>query len=370
MRTIDLNWLRLAPGALEAARLEGTLHADWAPAIERARQRRLERAVALSCAGAAGVAVGAAAVLAVDRQLLAAMIAIVVGLVCFAPVLVMLRSGRSMGDRTVEAPAPDPVRTIARGIRRVRPRRGLPVALGVVEPWWAEVAHVAGLRAHEDRPLQEYGDVGESSFVAELSLRLDHDHVAVRNAMVRRRCDADVLVVGPTGIWVFEVKHWTGTFERRDDGSWWRTRTYFAPGGIHTVETTPFKSPPDEQWIYERSAVQETIRRRLPKARELAEQIGGGIVFSHPDANWDGIAGVARSGYGSPAFWSAEVAGSATRPEFTPSLVLEIIDAVLEWHRQLAGDTAGEPRCALQLTQQLSAQATTRAQRYCGEMST
>jgi hypothetical protein len=307
--------------------------------------------------------VSATAVLAVDGRSVAAAIALVVGLACFAPLLVTLRRGGS--NTSPEASAADPIEVMARGVHKVLRRSGLPIALEIVEPWWRELAHIAGPRPSDDRRLQEYGDVGETSFVAELSRRLDDEHVAVRNAMVRRRCDLDVLVVGPTGIWAFEVKHWTGSFERRDDGSWWRTRTYFAKGGVHTVENTPFKSPPDEQWIYERSAVQETIRRRLPAAREVAEQIGGGIVFSHPGANWDGIAKVAQSGYGAPAFWSEHVAASPVRPEFTPSLILEVIDAVLAWHRQLVGPSA-RPRCALELTQRLAAEAAARAQRYCG----
>ena len=365
MRTIDLNWHHLAPGALEAARLQETLEADWAPAIERARQRRLERAVALWCAAATGAAVGATAVLAVDGRSVAAGIAIALACASLAPRLGTLHSGRSNDDTSSEDSAADPVAAMARGLRVVLRKRGLPVALGVVEPWWKEVAHVVAARQSDDRPLQEYGDVGESSFVAELSRRLDDDHVALRNAMVRPRCDVDVLVVGPTGIWVFEVKHWTGTFERRNDGSWWRTRTYFAPGGVHTVERTPFRSPPDEQWIYERSAVQETIRRRVPDARELAEEIGGGIVFSHPGANWDAIAQVAQAGYGPPAFWSEHVAASPTRPELTPPLILAILDAVLAWHRQLVRPS-DVPRCALELANRLAAQAAARAQRYCG----
>jgi hypothetical protein len=53
--------------------------------------------------------------------------------------------------------------------------------------------------------LRRYGDQGEESFVSYLSGALSKEYVAVRTLLVAQNLDADVIVVGPTGSWIYEV---------------------------------------------------------------------------------------------------------------------------------------------------------------------
>jgi hypothetical protein len=53
--------------------------------------------------------------------------------------------------------------------------------------------------------LRRYGDQGEESFVSYLSGALPKEYVAVRNLLVAQNLDADAIVVGPTGSWIYEV---------------------------------------------------------------------------------------------------------------------------------------------------------------------
>jgi hypothetical protein len=53
--------------------------------------------------------------------------------------------------------------------------------------------------------LRRYGDQGEESFVSCLSGALSKEYVAVRDLLVAQNLDADVIVVGPTGFWIYEV---------------------------------------------------------------------------------------------------------------------------------------------------------------------
>jgi hypothetical protein len=368
MRTVDVRWRHVAGGLRAAAGLEAELEGRWAMAIEHARDRRLRRRFVAACAAAAGSAVGAAVVLAVMSQPAYAVIGtVLIAIVCSAPLL----TGR-LARRSSEAPEPTddlparPSGMLVRGALRVWPRLGKPVALDVVAPWWTQIAHVDGPRSNDGRPFQEHGDVGESIFVADLSRQLTDEHVAIRNLLVTRGLDADVVVVGPTGIWVFEVKHWSGTIECRN-GRWWQTKRYYAPGGVLKVERKPFRWGPDEQWIKEREAIGETIRRRLPEACMFGSQIGGGIVFSHQGANWDDIVNTVRSGYGSPAFWTTTVASAPELAGLTQAMVLQILDALLEWHGRLGSEADGEPQSAIELAEGLFSQLMARARDYCGE---
>lgn len=52
---------------------------------------------------------------------------------------------------------------------------------------------------------------GEHDFVRQLQRVLDSSHYIIYRLQQKRSDDIDVTVVGPTGIWVFEVKYWAGS---------------------------------------------------------------------------------------------------------------------------------------------------------------
>jgi hypothetical protein len=94
---------------------------------------------------------------------------------------------------------------------------------------------------------------------------------------VARNLDADVIVASPTGVWVYEVKHWSGeiTCER---GQWRRVKTFREPGGRLVRELEALR-PFDRQWAKEAAAVKGALRRALPDCSELPEAVGGASLY-------------------------------------------------------------------------------------------
>lgn len=110
----------------------------------------------------------------------------------------------------------------------VRPNSGGSlVSLDLAPRWWGEVS---GNGISGDR---SYGDEGEEAFLWNLKATLPDGYIAVRNLLVSRSLDADLLLVGPTGIWVFEAKHWSGEIVCFG-GQWSQGRSYYESGGYLT----------------------------------------------------------------------------------------------------------------------------------------
>lgn len=421
MRTVDVRWRRVAGGQREATRLQAELKQRWEPAIERARERKLEHAIAAweerrraaernleqqliawrACEeerrrelerryaaweeqraqirarvaehvarARSSPALPLVVVVAVVSLLVTGwpelgLFALLVGLVAAGPALYGLAELCVLSAREPTAGASsDAMPQLASAGPRPEPLPRQPIPLDVVASWWNGVAFELRRRQDANPPQRAYGDEGEDAFVAALARELRDDHVAIRNLLVMRGLDADVVLVGPTGIWVFEVKHWSGRIECRD-GRWQRIKSYHEAGGQLVTKTTPFKPGPDEQWLRERAAIEETLRKRLPRARGLGATIRGGLVFSHPDAKLD-IDDTHTSGFGPPSFWTSTVSGGEVLPQLTQSLVLDVVDALLVWHHRLARGVGDERCCAVEFAQQLSARATVGAERYCG----
>ena len=117
--------------------------------------------------------------------------------------------------------------------------------------WWGTVS-ARGPSVRRPGPALEargYGDQGEEALVAYLSKSLPGDYVALRGPLVARNLDADLVVVGPTGVWVYEVKHWSGEITCRG-GQWRRTKTYRERGGRLVREVQGIR-PFDGQWAKE-----------------------------------------------------------------------------------------------------------------------
>ena len=80
-----------------------------------------------------------------------------------------------------------------------------------------------------------HGDKGEEELVTRLANRLPDDHYCIKKLMVGKHLDADIVVVGPSGIWVLESKYINGTIRVRN-GNWSKAKEYFGPGGVPKTE--------------------------------------------------------------------------------------------------------------------------------------
>ncbi len=164
--------------------------------------------------------------------------------------------------------------------------------------------------------------------------------------------------MGPTGIWIYEVKHWSGEITCRR-GRWRRRRTWYEPGGYEASEEKDIGSF-DEQWLREEHAVKETLERRLPQPGALIATITGGIVFTHPQATWD-IDSSCRSGWGPPDHWAKTILDSPALDQLTPQNQLRVIAALLKWAHRLDQNLAGDASCSVELAQRLFSDATENA---------
>jgi len=226
--------------------------------------------------------------------------------------------------------------------------------LGIEAEWWQAV------RADPSAPrAQAHGDPGVDRFHSVLNGRLAGDFLALRDLLVTGGLDVDTVIVGPTGVWVFEVKYWNAVIHCVG-GQWWTERSHYAPGGVLQTqrEALDERRAPDRQWMREAEAVRETLRRRLKQPVLDPASVGGGLVFTHPNGSWD-IDGTARSGYGPPDFWAAQVAGGPQDPRFDLVERLRVLDVLCARRRQL--ESAGSAESAVALARALHDAAAARA---------
>jgi len=330
---------------------------DWS-AQRAARRRELSRLAAIATSAwllialVSGMIAGA---LSVAHAGVAGAAALVAGAVLLGPSRHLLahRAERPVYPQGDPEPAPrfepepvyagdesPPPRPAVQPAKVMQPRT---VALEILGPWWERVEADGGARADDG-----HGAEGVERFTDILWRKLPHDFFAAQELLVSKSLDVDVLVVGPSGIWLFEVKHWSGHIVCRN-GSWRRERTYFAAGGVEKTEVKEFEGF-DRQWQRELDGVTTTLQRRLRNPVANALECRGGVVFSHPDVSWD-LDSSCQSGYGPPSFWADTVAQAPALPGFDTYERLRVLDALFTWSRKLQGD--GDARCAETLVQDL-----------------
>lgn|GEM_PF-2929099 len=135
---------------------------------------------------------------------------------------------------------------------------------------WDELAHwpagMEGLRETE-------GSEGERVLTTLLARALDDDYVCVLGPLVAEALDVDVLVLGPTGIWVLDSKFHRGRVDYVG-GQFVKTKEL----GERTVEK-------EFDLVREMDREVEGVRLAVAEAgqRALAQQVRGMVVFTHPE---------------------------------------------------------------------------------------
>jgi hypothetical protein len=351
VRSIGPEWRNLAEGLLRVETLEAQFRAEWGPRLEETRRERNEAELrrlrgrgraALVAASALALLLFAVALVLLLLSPLAVTVVLVLALVI--PAVLVLYGVWALLH--IPDPLPDPSDLSGR--------------------WWGTISGrtLSVQRSGPALSARRYGDEGEAAFVSHLAGELPEEYVAVSGLMVARSLDADVIVVGPTGIWVYEVKHWSGEITCQD-GQWRRIKTYREPGG-RLVQKHEVLRPFDKQWIKEANAVKETLRRRLTQSPNLREAVGGGLVFTHGGLSFfaDGSCKAQIYTLRScvDALW-----GSPEMPDFTMQKRLRLIDALLEWSDRLheqQGEAPSAMSSSVELAERLHEEAVSRAVSY------
>ena len=201
--------------------------------------------------------------------------------------------------------------------------------LDIVDVWWNRL---------RPPPIQinEYGDEGEKELLDILERKLPNSWVALRQYKARQKLDADILILGPNGIWLFESKFNRGKIICRN-GDWTHEKIYFEEGG-KKVKERKTKRPYDKQWLAEKRSIVETIMRRVPKdMRWVANEIKGGIAFTHSDIFLD-IDQSCQVEYGVIPYWVKMITTSQKIPNLTMDILLHVTEAVSEYSSQLSAN--------------------------------
>jgi hypothetical protein len=228
----------------------------------------------------------------------------------------------------------------------------------------------------EDIPTHKAGDGGENKLIASLSDVLDDRFFAIQGLLVAHRLDIDVLVVGPTGIWVLESKDWSGTITVRG-GDWYRQKwggpdpseynrkgndlelphyhsrlSEFSPTwGNNGSPQNPSKYSNrnqsmdkkrlpqnqqrikafDRQWLREKEEVERVIRtlRLSPEnANHPRSLVRGGLVFTHPRVKLE-FDRSCKAGYGDIHTWVSKVKHGKFLQELKEKNIISILDSLL-----------------------------------------
>jgi hypothetical protein len=183
----------------------------------------------------------------------------------------------------------------------------------------------------------DFGAEGERHFVQRLGEVCSEADFFLARTMQHPNEDVDLILVGPKGVWVFEVKHWSGEIYW-DDKGWRRVQTYFERGGIEVTQEVEVGEPPDQQWNRAASEVKRTLQHRIPevlKRYPSLSKVRGGLVFTHEGA-------ALKVQAGRPSFWGSLPFWVKTLNDFEPIAdldtrsTLQILEALLERHYELA----------------------------------
>ncbi len=185
-------------------------------------------------------------------------------------------------------------------------------------------------------PMVKDGDEGEQRFIRELQRSLDDSYYLLSGIQQRHGEDVDVTLVGPKGIWVFEVKYWNGTIRWRA-GKWSRERTFYKPGAIKVTEPRPVSQPPEEQWRRVVGDINKTLQVKTPQfvGRHLTQaQAKGGLVFTHRGATFQIDPGLPVA-WGPSEKWTRQIAAAPIIPTWQESDSFEVLDALLSRHGEI-----------------------------------
>jgi hypothetical protein len=193
-------------------------------------------------------------------------------------------------------------------------------SIDIIQQWWQQITLVP------PKLEEKAGDRGEWHLLSVLRSKLPDTYCALTNVLVDKRLDADVIVVGPSGIWVLESKYWSGKITNHL-GQWHQTKTYHQPGGMLVSEDK--KAPAfDLQWRREMDAVMKCITARFP---QFGLDIDGGLAFTQPNVKLD-IDDTSQAKHHTAEEWAEQILSRAAIPDLSTQIQLQIVDALIQSH--------------------------------------
>jgi hypothetical protein len=331
MRKISPAWKDLQQGYLGIARSQRLLELEWARAIKVAERRIHQRqvqawsvkvAVELRRQQTLKILTPIVFVLLCSCALISTLLPF--GLLSWGMAMILslaMLGGLILQTARIEKLEKNPPPKTGEGRK----------TLNITEKWWE------GLKP-PPLEIKADGDKGEQALLDTLGKQLSNQYIALHQVMGLRNLDADVVVLGPNGIWLLESKYHSGKVICRN-GEWSQEKRFYRRRGIPKKEILP-RDPYDEQWLREKESVAATITRRLPQDLHwLVNELRGGLVFTHPHVALE-IDPSCRVEYGSIAYWVKKISSSPAVPNMNTEVLLCLVDALRQYANELEAQTS------------------------------
>jgi hypothetical protein len=201
---------------------------------------------------------------------------------------------------------------------RPAPKRAR-VGVSLTDRWWDRLAI---------KPLAVAKLVKEEAdFPALLEHALPDSCIAVRDLFPAQSAgEANILLLGPSGIWLFETRPWSGKVIKQD-GVWKQT--------LKRHEVKEHDQAPDAQWLEQKEAIMRAIQSRLPHLAWTSSLLQGGVVFSHPKADLRKADIVDNTApYGPAKAWLERVRQGVPDERLTLDVQLELLDLFITLGRE------------------------------------
>ena len=181
--------------------------------------------------------------------------------------------------------------------------------------WWESLSS-------QDLVVRKAGKKGEEIFLTLLVRSLPDSYLA------RGFSETDVLLLGPSGVWIFKDEHWSGTIVKQE-GAWKQILILRDKLRRKQSEEKTHDPGPDDQWLQQKQEIAKTLGEHLPARAWTLGLIKGGVVFSHPKVDLDkkNIQGNTAS-YGAPKAWVKRIRHAPLVDGFTLEMQLEILDVL------------------------------------------
>ncbi len=171
-----------------------------------------------------------------------------------------------------------------------------------------------------------------SEFLEQLEQSLSNSWICVGDLFAAQPAeDGSILVLGPSGIWLFAARHWEGRITK-SDGTWKQE--------IKKGKVVAHDPAPDEIWVQQKEILAGAINSHLPHLAWIAEGMQGGVVFSHPKARLrKADIGGNTAPYGTAKAWLGRLHltdGSKPDERLSLEVQLELLDQVTTLGREQA----------------------------------
>ena len=323
MRIINPEWTNLSKGYQAARDLEQQAlknwEVAWAKSVDFAREQGLKRAAATIQAQ-----------IRIEKRTLRIVLALLAGVVLLMaiigalienypqlrPFLLPIRVIHVIQAFILILPIAEKLLAIA-ALGKIQPPPEEPQAsLDLTEQWWQAVSNRDFLESSDS------AEAGQISFLRYLAEHLPDDYFAARSPFLQSSLNVDVLVIGPTGIWLFETRHWRGRVTCRG-GVWQREPSPDAP--LESLTT-----PLDQSWLAGRKIIEQTLSLKLARNANFGALIRGGLVFTHPEVEVQ-VDSSSKVQAGTPPQWLQRIRGTQQLSLFSTEVQLLVLDALLEY---------------------------------------